>query len=65
MSTNKSTAKMRHCWYCGDELGFIEAKYYDRGDTCGKLECNRAASDQDREERAEAHEQLDRDRGWS
>lgn len=60
-----STAKMRHCWNCGAEMGVIESKYYDRSDTCGKTECEREARDQARAERDEAHEQLDRDMGWS
>lgn len=56
------TPKMRHCFYCGDELGCYAD--YDPLDTCGKAECNRAASDAVAQEHDEAHEQLDRDRGW-
>lgn len=58
------TSKMRHCWNCGAELGFIEARHYDRTDTCGKRECEREARDQAAAEREDAHEQLDRDMGW-
>lgn len=59
------SAKMRHCWFCGAELGVIERKYYDRFDTCGSRECEREARNMERAERDEAHEQLDRDMGWS
>lgn len=57
-------AKERFCWNCGASMGIVEDKYYDRGDTCGKGECNRAAQDSFSQERDEAHEQLDRDLGW-
>lgn len=56
--------KERFCWNCGDSMGVIEDKYYDRSDTCGKRECEREARDQARAERDEAHEKLDRDMGW-
>lgn len=56
--------KERHCPYCGDSMGFIENRYYDRGDPCGKRECSRAAQNDAQAEREEAHEQLDRDMGW-
>lgn len=56
--------KVRHCWNCGEDMGFIENRYYDRMDVCGSKDCNRAARDASREEREEAHEQLDRDMGW-
>ena len=65
MEQKPSTAKMRHCWYCGEELGVIERRLYDDRDTCGKRECERAARDAEQQERDEAHERLDRDRGWS
>jgi hypothetical protein len=54
---------MRHCFYCGEELG--RYRDYDRLDTCGKMECLREAQDTVAAERAEAHEELDRERGWS
>lgn len=41
-----------------------KAKYYDRRDTCGKLECQREERDAYAQEREEAHEQLDRDLGY-
>lgn len=56
--------KMRHCCYCGEELGLIASKDYDRTDTCGKWECEREVRDMLAEERERAHEQLDRDMGW-
>ncbi len=55
-------AKMRHCFYCGEELGIYAD--YDRLDHCGKRECSRAALDSIQEEREEAHDKLDRDMGW-
>ena len=58
-------AKMRYCWNCGDEMGVIEDKYYDREDTCGKIACMREARYAAEAERSEAHERLDQDRGWS
>lgn len=60
----KPTARERHCWYCGQSMGIIEARHYHRGDTCGKSECERAARDAERYERDEAHAALDADRGW-
>lgn len=66
MSTEKKVYKSRerHCWNCGDSMGVIENRYYDRTDTCGKSECEREARYQRNAERDEAHEQLDRDLGW-
>jgi hypothetical protein len=57
------TAKMRHCFYCGMALGVYAE--YDPLDHCGQMECARAAQDEARRERDEAHEKLDRDRGWN
>lgn len=57
--------KLRHCWNCGAEIGYIDDRFYDKGDTCESIECNREARNQDAAERAEAHDQLDRDMGWS
>lgn len=54
--------KMRHCFYCGEELGV--SSWYDRFDHCGKQECAREAQYAERGEREEAHAQLDRDLGW-
>lgn len=34
--------KMRHCFWCGEELGVYE-NFYDDIDTCGKPECDREA----------------------
>lgn len=41
--------KMRHCFNCGDEMGVYAD--YDRLDTCGSRECNRAAQECAQEER--------------
>lgn len=57
--------KERFCWNCGESMGFIESRYYDSRDTCESNECLREARDSAAAERDEAHEQLDRDRGWS
>lgn len=57
-------ARMRHCCVCGDELGVIEDKHYDRNDTCGKQACEREMRDAEAAERFDAHERLDRDMGW-
>lgn len=57
------TPKMRYCCYCGEELGVIDSRFYDRRDTCGKTECDRAIRDEEERERFEAHEKLDADMG--
>lgn len=55
--------KMKYCAYCGEELGMTQS--WDRDpESCGKPECNREVSAMYREEREQAHEQLDRDMGW-
>jgi hypothetical protein len=58
------TTKERFCWYCGDSMGLIESRYYDRRDTCGKLECQREERAAYQEEREEAHRELDERMGW-
>ena len=57
--------KMRFCCVCGKELGMFSDRYYDRSDTCGKRECERVMRDMEAQERDEAHQRLDDDRGWS
>ena len=52
------TRKERFCAQCGASLGFIEKRYYERGDTCGAIQCNRDARDDARAEREEAHREL-------
>ncbi len=52
------------CEYCGDDLGEEFEKRPGDTITCGKRECEHWASHSDETERAEAHEQLDRDMGW-
>lgn len=54
------TGKVRHCWVCGDDMGFIENRYYDPSDTCGNRECEREARDAHESDRQEAHDELDR-----
>lgn len=56
--------KERHCWNCGASMGFIENKYYDSRDTCGKLECEREGRYAAEAERSELHHRLDEDMGW-
>lgn len=58
------SSKERFCCYCGESLGVLEAKHYDRNDTCGNRECEREVAGMMQEDREEAHEQLDRDMGW-
>jgi len=53
---------MRHCFYCGEKLGVYAD--HDPLDDCGAQECQRAARDAHAQERAEAHDRLDRDMGW-
>ena len=60
METKKSTAKMRHCFNCGVELGLYEDKHYDKLDTCGHPTCERKVREMLRAEQDEAHEKLDR-----
>jgi hypothetical protein len=59
--TDKPKGKERHCWNCGENMGFVEDRHWSRGDTCGKRECEREALAQDEAERDDAHERLDRD----
>ena len=56
--------KMRHCWFCGDEIGAYEDRHYDRWDTCGTREGERETRAALREEREEAHRRLDDDMGY-
>lgn len=58
------SGRQRYCWVCGDDMGFIENRHYDRRDTCGKGTCEREASDTAREEREQAHRDLDDELGW-
>jgi len=54
--------KMRYCFYCGAEMGVYAD--YDKLDTCGRAACDRAAKEEMRMERKEAHRRLDEDMGW-
>lgn len=64
MEQKKVTAKERFCHVCGESMGVIESRYYDRDDTCGKIECQRIMNDAREAEREEAHRQVDRDFGY-
>ena len=55
-------AKERFCFNCGASMGVYAD--YDRLDDCGSPECQREAQNALRAEREEAHEELDRSRGW-
>jgi hypothetical protein len=57
--------KMKHCAYCGDEIGPAGFDDYRNPESCGKTECNREVRDMYAQEREEAHDQLDRDMGWN
>lgn len=43
--TEARPGKIRYCWVCGADMGFIENRYFDRLDTCGDRECEREARD--------------------
>ncbi len=53
--------KIRHCWICGADMGFVANRHYDRRDTCGALECDRETRDAYEAERQEAHDAVDND----
>lgn len=59
VGTHTPIGKVRHCWNCGADMGFIENRYYDRLDTCGSLECDRAARDAYEDERQADHDRVD------
>jgi hypothetical protein len=65
MASPTNPGKVRHCPYCGDDMGFIENRYFDRTDPCGKTECNRDARHAAEAEREDAHDRLDHDMGWN
>jgi hypothetical protein len=65
MTDDKPKRVRRHtCWVCGADLGEWD-KYSSIHDTCGARDCEREARDAAAQERQEAHDKLDRDRGWS
>jgi hypothetical protein len=57
-------ATRTQCEYCGDDLGGFVDKRYGEPVTCGKRECERWAYEDTRIDREDAHERLDRMRGW-
>ena len=56
--------KERFCFYCGDSMGFIEDRFYERRDSCGKLACAREEREALQEDRENAHRELDERMGW-
>jgi hypothetical protein len=54
----------RHCPVCGESLGVLSQAQWERGDTCGKLKCEREVRAAEAAEREEARRQLDEERGW-
>lgn len=60
----KPNGKFRQCWNCGGDMGFIENRYYDSSDVCGKTACNRALSDMYAEQRQAEHDAVDDRYGW-
>jgi hypothetical protein len=60
--TMPKEAKERFCFNCGASMGCYAD--YDPLDDCGSAECTREVREIHQAEREEAHEQLDRDRGW-
>ncbi len=65
-NTRHRSGKVRHCWVCGADMGFIENRFYDRMDTCGARECEREARDAHEAEREAAHDAVDEyfNGGW-
>jgi hypothetical protein len=60
-----TTRKMRYCFFCGAELGYLLAVLeWQPSDTCGAIECEREARAAAQEEREEAHRKLDEDMGY-
>jgi hypothetical protein len=59
MNTTPHPGKVRHCWNCGADMGFIENRFYERTDVCGKYECHRAEQDAIASERQDAHDAVD------
>lgn len=55
--------KTRYCWYCGQNMGWIANRDYDTRDTCESAECAREVRSAAAEDRQDAHDQIDRDRG--
>ncbi len=53
------TGRIRHCWNCGESLGFVADRFYGRTDTCGKRECEREARNAFEDERQAAHDAVD------
>lgn len=61
----KHTKRRHYCWFCGADMGPWDRRFCQPTDTCGAKECEHAARDAAEEERARAHEKLDREEGWA
>lgn len=57
------SARRHHCFNCGEDLGPWD-RFSEQMDDCGALECVREARNAAAQERADAHDQLDRDMGY-
>lgn len=55
--------RMQRCFNCGEELGVFFATS-DEILSCGEPECERYAREAHEEQRRDAHERLDQERGW-
>ncbi len=55
--------RRHYCFNCGEDIGERD-RFSSTMDDCGKVECVREARNAFAQERAEAHEQLDRDMGY-
>lgn len=54
--------KPHYCFWCGEELP--ASIFHDAYSTCGKPQCERGAAEKELQDREEAHDELDRLRGW-
>lgn len=52
--------KMRYCFVCGTELAVLSSQDFSPNDTCGKIECERVARQEARDDAFEDSE-FDRD----
>lgn len=59
MTSPAPKGRIRHCWNCGADMGFIENRYWDQLDVCGKIECHRAQQDAFASDRQAAHDAVD------
>lgn len=62
MSDTPNEPKMRHCFFCGAEIG--RSHYINRFEACTDAQCQREERDAYAQEREDAHERLDSDLGY-